>query len=166
MSARLDPAVTIGLGESNSDSSRHGPVLAATLAALLLSGGGSNAAEITVQRDIADYLMKAIQVCWNVPASAKHVAHVEISLNKDGSLAGPPKIVGPVTPSRDAVAEAAIRAITRCAPFPGLASYTAHYDLWRDVVLTFNPAEDTAGAPAKMDATDLDKLLEKYRKAK
>lgn len=166
MSASLDLAATSGLGESNSDSSRHGPVLAATFAALLLSGSGSSATEITVQRNIGDYLMKAIQACWNVPAHTKRVARVEISLNKDGSLASPPKIVGPVTSPRDEVAEAAIRAITRCAPFPGLASYAAHYDLWRDVVLTFNPAEDTADLPATMDATHLDKLLDKYSKAK
>lgn len=84
-------------------------------------------------------------------------------MNKDGSLAGPPKIVGPVTPPRDKVAEAAIRAITRCAPFSGLASYAAHYDLWRDIVVTFNPADDPAALHPPVNVNDLDKRLEKYK---
>ncbi|TGT42446.1 cell envelope integrity protein TolA [Mesorhizobium sp. M8A.F.Ca.ET.165.01.1.1] len=135
-------------------------MFAGILAASLVSSGGSCGAEPAVQRDIGDYLMKAIQACWSMPTS---IARVRISLNKDGSLAGPPKIVGPVTPPRDKVAEAAIRAITRCAPFPGLASYAAHYDLWRDIVVTFNPADDPAAGHPPLDVNDLDKLLEKYK---
>jgi hypothetical protein len=110
-------------------------------------------------RDIGDYLMKAIQVCWIMPANTTRVARVQISLNKDGSLAGPPKIISPVTPPPDKVAEAAVRAITRCAPFPGLIPYAAHYDLWRDVILTFNPAEDTAGGPPAVGVNDIDSNL-------
>ncbi|TGV71068.1 hypothetical protein EN801_042825, partial [Mesorhizobium sp. M00.F.Ca.ET.158.01.1.1] len=93
------------------------------------------------------------------------IARDRISLNKDGSLAGPPKIVGPVTPPRDKVAEAAIRAITRCAPFPGLASYAAHYDLWRDIVVTFNPADDPAAGHPPLDVNDLDKLFENTKQS-
>lgn len=117
---------------------------------------------MAAQRDIGDYLMKAIQVCWNMPANTRSVARVQIRLNKDGSLAGPPKIVSPVTPPLDKVAEAAVRAITRCAPFPGLTSFAAHYDMWRDVILTFNPGEDSPGELPAVDA--LDKLFEKYSK--
>lgn len=97
-----------------------------------------------------------------MPANTRSVARVRISLNKDGSLAGPPKIVSPVTPPLDKVAEAAVRAITRCAPFPGLTSFAAHYDMWRDVILTFNPGEDSPGEPLAADA--IDKLFEKYSK--
>ncbi|MEI9430804.1 cell envelope integrity protein TolA [Mesorhizobium sp. Cs1299R1N3] len=141
-------------------------MFAGILAASLVSSSGSSGAEPAVQRDIGDYLMKAIQACWNMPANTTSIARVQISLNKDGSLAGPPKIVGPVTPPRDKVAEAAIRVIARCAPFPGLASYAAHYDLWRDIVVTFNPADDPAAGHPPLDVNDLDKLLEKYKKAK
>ncbi|TPK61580.1 cell envelope integrity protein TolA [Mesorhizobium sp. B2-4-19] len=137
----------------------HGLVFVWGLAGALMSGCGSSRADVAVTRDIHDYLMKAIQTCWAVPANATSVARVRISLNKDGSLAGPPKILGPVTPQPDKVAEAAVRAITRCAPFPGLTSYAAHYDLWRDVVLTFHPAEDTSDKPLGVDAKDLEKLL-------
>ncbi|RWN46980.1 MAG: hypothetical protein EOS03_11480 [Mesorhizobium sp.] len=106
--------------------------------------------------------MKAIQHCWNMPANTHSIARVQISLNKDGSLAGPPKILGPVTTPPDKVAESAVRAIARCAPFPRLTSYAAHYDMWRDVILTFNPGEDS---PGELPAADtLDKLFEKYRK--
>lgn len=140
------------------------PVFALSFAILLVLSGGVSRADVAVERDIGAYLMRAIQVCWITPADTSGVARVKISLNKDGSLAGPPKILSPVTPSPDEVAEAAVRAIRRCAPFSGLASYADHYDLWRDVVLTFNPAEDTSEKPLGIDAKDLEKLLEKYRK--
>ncbi|TPL51758.1 cell envelope integrity protein TolA [Mesorhizobium sp. B2-4-6] len=139
-------------------------VFALSFAILLALSGGVSRADVALQRDIGAYLMRAIQVCWIPPAGTHGVARVKISLNKDGSLAGPPRILSPVTPSPDEVAEAAVRAIRRCAPFPGLTSYADHYDLWRDVVLTFNPAEDTSQKPLGIDAKDLEKLLEKYSK--
>ncbi|TRD02930.1 MULTISPECIES: cell envelope integrity protein TolA [unclassified Mesorhizobium] len=144
----------------------HGLVFVWSLAGALMSGCGSSRADVAVTRDIHDYLMKAIQTCWAVPANATSVARVRISLNKDGSLAGPPKILDPVTPQPDKVAKAAVRAIKRCAPFPGLTSYAAHYDLWREVVLTFHPAQDTSGGRPAVGVNDIDKLLDKYKNAK
>jgi len=146
--------------------SRQNLVVAASLVGLLALGGGVSRADVAVERDVGDYLKKAIQLCWSIPVNTHSTARVQISLNKDGSLAGPPKTLDPVTPPPDKLAESAIRAITRCAPFPGLTSYAAHYDLWRDVVLTFNPAEAPPAGPSKVDANDIDKLLEKYKKAK
>ncbi|RWC30270.1 cell envelope integrity protein TolA [Mesorhizobium sp.] len=142
----------------------RGLVFASSLAVSLVASGSSSRADadMAARRDIGDYLMKAIQVCWNMPANTRSVGRVQISLNKDGSLASPPKIVSPVTPPLDKVAEAAVRAITRCAPFPGLTSFAAHYDMWRDVILTFNPGEDSPGELPAVDA--LDKLFEKYSK--
>jgi len=151
------------LRESARHPSFHSLLFVRSLAGFLLLSCGTSRADVAVQRDVGDYLMKAIQVCWNMPADTRSIARVRISLNKDGSLAGPPKIVGPVTPQLDKVAEAAIRAITRCAPFPGLTSYAAHYDMWRDVVVTFDPAEASPSKPLAVDANDIDKLLEKYR---
>ncbi|RWO50066.1 MAG: hypothetical protein EOS12_03955 [Mesorhizobium sp.] len=137
-------------------------VFAGSLAGSLALGGTPSRADVAVERDIGDYLMKAIQHCWNMPANTHSIARVQVSLNKDGSLAGPPKILGPVTTPPDKVAESAVRAIARCAPFPRLTSYAAHYDMWRDVILTFNPGEDS---PGELPAADtLDKLFEKYRK--
>ena len=143
-------------------SDRQSLVFAASLAASLLLTGGTSRAD--VQHDIGDYLMKAIQLCWNIPVNTRGIARVKISLNKDGSLSGPPKILDPVTPPPDKVAELAVRAITRCAPFPGLTSYAAHYELWRDVVLTFKPEEYSSGKPLGIEAKDLEELLDKYSK--
>lgn len=140
-------------------------VFAGSLAGSLALSGTPSRAEVTAERDIGDYLMKAIQHCWNMPANTRSIARVQISLNKDGSLAGPPKILGPATPPPDKVAESAVRAIMRCAPFPGLTSYAAHYNMWREIILTFNPGEDTSGELPAADV--LDKLFEKYsRKTK
>ena len=143
----------------------HGLMFISGLAGVLVSSGASRA-DVAVARDVSDYLMKAIQACWNMPQNTTSVARVRINLNKDGSLAGPPKILDPVTPPLDKVAEAAARAITRCAPFSGLVPYAAHYDLWREVVLTFHPAHVTMGGPPAAGANDIDKFLEKYKKAK
>ncbi|AZV22289.1 MAG: hypothetical protein EOQ39_07395 [Mesorhizobium sp.] len=137
-------------------------VFAGSLAGSLALSGTPSRADVAVEHDIGDYLMKAIQHCWNMPANTHSIARVQISLNKDGSLAGPPKILGPVTTPPDKVAESAVRAIARCAPFPRLTSYAAHYDMWRDVILTFNPGEDSPGELPAADA--LDKLFEKYSK--
>jgi len=137
-----------------------------SLAGALMSSCGSSRADAAVTRDIHDYLMKAIQACWAMPANATSVARVRISLNKDGSLAGPPRILGPVKPPLDKVGEAAVRAITRCAPFSGLVPFAVHYHLWRDVVLTFRPAQDTTDGPPAVGANDIDKFLEKHKKAK
>ena len=145
-------------------SDRQSLVIAASLAASLLLTGGTSRADVAVQRDIGDYLMKAIQLCWNIPVNTRGIARVKISLNKDGSLSGPPKILGPVTPPPDKLAESAVRAIARCAPFPGLTSYAAHYELWRDVVLTFKPEEYSSDKPPGIEANDLDELLDKYSK--
>jgi hypothetical protein len=144
---------------------RQSLVFAGSLAGSLALSGTPSRADVAVERDIGAYLMKAIQHCWNVPANIRSIARVQISLNKDGSLAGPPKIVSPVTPPPDKVAESAVRAIMRCAPFPGLTSYAAHYNMWREIILTFNPGEDTSGELPAADV--LDKLFEKYsRKTK
>ena len=144
-------------------SDRQSLVFAASLAASLLLTGGTSRADVR-QRDIGDYLMRAIQLCWNIPVNTRGIARVKISLNKDGSLSGPPKILDPATPPPDKVAESAVRAITRCAPFPGLTSYAAHYELWRDVVLTFKPEEYSSGKPLGIEAKDLEELLDKYSK--
>ena len=144
--------------------SRQNLVFAASLVGSLALGSGVSRADVAVERDVGDYLKKAIQLCWSIPVNTHSTARVQISLNKDGSLAGPPKILDPVTPPPDKLAESAIRAITRCAPFPGLTSYAAHYDLWRDVVLTFDPGENTSDKPLGIDANELDQLLEKYGK--
>lgn len=155
-----------GLRDRPQHSSFRGLVFIWSLAGALVSSGGPGRADVVTSRDVGDYLMKAIQVCWNMPANTRSIARVQISLNKDGSLSGPPKILVSVTPPLDKVAEAAVRAITRCAPFPGLVPYAAHYDLWRDVVLTFNPAQDAAVGPPAVGVSDIDKLLEKNQKAK
>lgn len=143
------------------------PIFALSFAVSLALNAGAGQADmaVSVQQDISAYLMRAIQVCWIMPADTRGVARIQISLNKDGSLAGPPRILGPVTPSPDKIAEAAVRAIVRCAPFSRLTSYSTHYDLWRDVVLTFKP-ETPPGGPPAADTDDLKKLIESYKKTK
>ncbi len=139
-------------------------MFAASLAGAVAFGGGGSRADGAVERDIGEYLKKAIQLCWSIPVDDHSIVRVQFSLNEDGSLAGPPKILSPAPPTPDKVAEAAVRAISLCAPFSRLTSYTAHYDLWRDVVLTFDPGQDTSDRALGIDAKELDQALEKFRK--
>ncbi|WP_181174122.1 hypothetical protein [Mesorhizobium sp. B2-3-11] len=50
-------------------------------------------------------------------------------------------------------------------PWRDPPAVAAHYDLGRDIVVTFNPADDPAAGHLPLDVNDLDKLLEKYKKA-
>lgn len=83
--------------------------------------------------------------CWNVPAGARNaedlVVTLAISLRRDGSLIGPPRLIGAMDQSNPhfrTAAESAIRAVHMCSP---LDLPPEKYDRWRDMELTFDPSE-------------------------
>lgn len=89
-----------------------------------------------------DALRAAIYACWEVPAGAEGVNEIvvpiRVEFNIDGTLAAapvavsvPPGIVGQV------VADAALRAVRRCAPYPFLPP--EKFDTWRVVNINFSP---------------------------
>ncbi|MHA1108614.1 MAG: cell envelope integrity protein TolA [Alphaproteobacteria bacterium] len=95
---------------------------------------------------LAQMVDQQIRQCWNIPGGAKDVAEmtieIRIRLNPDGALGGAP-LVGDARrmqtdPVFRTVAESAIRALRdpRCAP---LQLPYAHYDLWKDITLNFDP---------------------------
>jgi len=63
--------------------SRQNLVFAASLVGSLALGSGVSRADVAVERDVGDYLKKAIQVCWSIPVNTRSTARVQISLNKD-----------------------------------------------------------------------------------
>ncbi len=103
----------------------------------LLPGAGP-ATESTA--DLVSLLRSQIEACWSPPVTAarptQFVIDVEISLNPDGSIGQPPRMVGdsaaaaPHDPAIRAVADALRNAIYRCAPYKLPADL---YAQWRDI---------------------------------
>jgi hypothetical protein len=91
---------------------------------------------------LAGLMRQAVSRCWNINAGLegieKMVVRVEVKMNRDGSLAEPPKVVNPNNSPlfRDA-ADSALRALVACAP------YTMPPDKyeggWAHMILNFDP---------------------------
>ncbi|MBI1180015.1 MAG: hypothetical protein GC201_05610 [Alphaproteobacteria bacterium] len=95
---------------------------------------------------IASAIASQIHQCWIAPVGATGaetlVVKLRIYLRTDGSLAQEPVIVDRARMLSDnyyrVAAEAARRAVQRCAPFKLPGEY---YDIWRDVTLNFDPSK-------------------------
>jgi colicin import membrane protein len=90
-----------------------------------------------------DALRGQIQRCWNPPVGVSDardlIVRVRLTLNQDGSLAGQPMVTDHSGAGNFQIAaEAAMRAIRRCAPYTLPA---AKYEAWRDVEVTFDPRD-------------------------
>ena len=94
------------------------------------------------QADVAELftlLHRQLGGCWAIPVGAKAAATVRFSLNRDGSLAGAPTLVKTTTYAQSqAVAESALLAVQRCAPFKLPAD---KYELWKEVEVVFDPRD-------------------------
>ncbi|MEN3974815.1 cell envelope integrity protein TolA [Emcibacter sp. SYSU 3D8] len=94
--------------------------------------------------NIQSAIASQIARCWAAPVGATGaetlVVRIRIYLRRDGSLANDPVIVDRGRMMSDnlykVAAEAAKRAVQRCAPLKLPADY---YDIWRDVILNFDP---------------------------
>ncbi len=97
---------------------------------------------VAAQTDVAQVvalLHQQLYACWAPPAGAKIIVTVRFTLNEDGSLAGVPTLVKTTAGARSrAVAESALLAVQRCAPFK-LPADT--YEVWKDVEVVFDPHE-------------------------
>ncbi|WP_026792631.1 hypothetical protein [Pleomorphomonas oryzae] len=89
-----------------------------------------------------DALTAAVTACFNPPVGAEGVDQMVVPLRVtftiDGDLAAPPEIKAvPAGPAGQAVAEAAVRAVQRCAPYPFLPK--DKFDNWQVVNMNFTP---------------------------
>ncbi len=95
-------------------------------------------------------IQRQVSECWSFPAGAKGAENliipIRIQLTPDGNLMGAPDIQNKDAMSSNGyyrvAAEAATRAIRRCAPFELPKD---RYDMWRDIILNFNPSEMLGG---------------------
>jgi TolA protein len=89
---------------------------------------------------LIDALVTKIKGCWTVPPAARDsnvTVKVQFQLDRDGSVVGNPvKVGGGSDPVSNATAAAAISAIKQCENYELPPD---RYDLWKDVILDFNP---------------------------
>lgn len=96
------------------------------------------------QRDaLMGILQEQIQRCYTAPISASGgnatPPMLDIRLNQDGSLAGEPSIMrGGAVGTDRAVADAALRAVRRCAPYRVPAQYMQFYSDWKVLHVQFD----------------------------
>lgn len=97
----------------------------------------------TLSQSEIDALRAQIQACWNPPPGSLDardlIVQVRLQLNRDGSVSHDPQVLNRGShPQFQVAAEAARRAIRRCAPYK---MPIAKYDVWQDVEVTFDPRE-------------------------
>lgn len=89
--------------------------------------------------------------CWRAPADLPNperlIVTVRMRLDARGHLSGEPQLVSPTStfgdPPMRAAADAALRAVRECDPFPFADDPVAadHYDVWRDMEFIFDPSQ-------------------------
>jgi outer membrane biosynthesis protein TonB len=84
--------------------------------------------------------------CWFLPAAAENartaVPRVRLQLNPDGTLATQPVVLNASgDPVFRAIADSAVRAARKCAPFQIPGRFAPYYDDWKSWVVEFDPRE-------------------------
>lgn len=97
---------------------------------------------------IEDYVRARMRECWSVPGGAKGIENMRVTLSfrlsPDGYVQGAPKIEDqgrmfqPGNEFFRAVAESAARAVRLCEPYE---LPKEHYNLWKELELTFDPSD-------------------------
>ena len=97
-----------------------------------------------------DLIRRQFRSCWSFPGGARDpeglIVTVRIRLKPDGSLSGEPQVVEADRlgePNFRTAAEAAVRAVHKCAPLQQLPPLD--YNEWREIKLTFDPRELVGG---------------------
>jgi hypothetical protein len=116
-------------------------------------GAGAGTAETAAIEDRLRALARAHinrGQCWRMPIDLPNpetlVVTVQFDLNRNGTLQGQPRVISPsnytFNPYMRTAAEAALRAVRACDPFPFADDPVVgdRYDLWRQMEYTFRPS--------------------------
>lgn len=104
---------------------------------------------IALQRraaELGDLIRDQVASCWRIDGGIQEARSlrvpIRVRLAQDGSVIGEPSVQEPTRYASDgyyrSAADAAVRAVLRCAP---LRLPPQDYDIWRDLVLNFDPRE-------------------------
>ena len=89
-----------------------------------------------------DALKARISQCWAMPSSndaSRMVIDVRMQLRRDGSLEVSPTVETPIaSPLARSIAESAVTAIRKCAPYSFMP--VAKYENWKDIIVAFDPS--------------------------
>ncbi|MCO6391344.1 hypothetical protein GTW25_09920 [Aliihoeflea aestuarii] len=106
--------------------------------------GGRNTTGATLSQSEIDSLRSQVSRCWNPPVGAADaesmVVSIRLRLDPSGALDGNPEVVSGrgASMAERAAADAARRAVMRCAPFNAPAD---KYEAWADVQFNFDPRD-------------------------
>jgi hypothetical protein len=114
------------------------------------TGAGPGTAEAAALDDRVRALTRAhLLRCWRMPIDLpdpdRLVVTVEFELNRSGTLNGQPRVTSPrnytFDPAMRTAAEAALRAVRACDPypFPDDPVVGGHYQTWDQLEFTFRP---------------------------
>lgn len=100
----------------------------------------------SAQGDLAAELRQAVLPCWAPIDGSTAQPTVRFTIDRTGALIGEPSIAEPADDAEGRAADAsALRAVLRCAPFPGLAPFLDRDET--DISLSFSH-DDPAAPPA------------------
>lgn len=113
-------------------------------------GAGPGTAEVAALEDRVRALTRAhLLRCWRMPIDLPEpdrlVVTVQFELNRNGGLTGQPRVTSPSNytfdPAMRAAADAALRAVRACDPypFPDDPAVGAYYQAWDQLEFTFRP---------------------------
>lgn len=113
-------------------------------------GAGLGTAEVAALEDRIRAIAQAhLRRCWRMPIDLpdpdRLVVTVEFELNRNGTLNGQPRVTNPrnytFDPPMRTAAEAALRAVRQCDPFPFADDPRVgpSYQYWRQQEFTFRP---------------------------
>ncbi|MFO1122094.1 MAG: hypothetical protein U1F47_07235 [Hyphomicrobiales bacterium] len=98
-------------------------------------------ADNTLSATAIDALRSRIQQCWSVPPGAREAnitVKVRFQLASDGTVIGEPQIMNDsAEPLFETTARSTVAAILSCQAYDFLPQ--EQYDLWKDLILNFNP---------------------------
>jgi colicin import membrane protein len=113
-----------------------------------VSAGTPKGVAAQLSQSEIDALRARLAQLWNPPAGAQDpqelVVQVRMRLKPDGTLAAPPMVLtSGNSPLFIAARESAMRAVFRGQPFDMLRP--EHYEMWRDIEITFDPRDMIRG---------------------
>ena len=110
-------------------------------ASLGTSTGTSQKLSPSLRDALVGMLQQQIERCYSAPPGASQAVilpMLDIKLNPDGSLTSEPRIMRSGQNSADqSIAQAALRAVRRCAPYKIPAQYAPYYNDWKAINAEF-----------------------------
>jgi len=111
------------------------------VAALGAATGNAQRLSPSLRDALVGMLQQQIERCYSAPPGAAQgvvLPVLDIRLNPDGSLSNEPRIMrGGASAVDQSIAQAALRAVRRCAPYRIPATYAPYYNDWKAINAEF-----------------------------